>query len=59
MQVGCLKEAIESERGEVVIKTAQEQTLAAEAAYRDSRDRLTEDMMLDSAGDDSLRDKGQ
>jgi len=47
-----LHAAIESESGEAVIIAAEERAAAAEIAYRDSRDRLTEEMMIESAEND-------
>ncbi len=54
LKVDSLHAAIECDRGDVAIETARERALAAEAAYRDSRDRLTDVMMVQPAGDESL-----
>ena len=52
IQVNRLHAAIESESGESVIIAAEERAAAAEIAYRDSRDRLTEEMMIESPEND-------
>ena len=52
LQVNRLHTAIESDPGEAVLISAEERAAAAEIAYRDSRDRLTEEMMIESAEND-------
>jgi hypothetical protein len=52
LQVNHLQAAIESEPGEAVLIAAEERAAAAEIVYRDSRDRLTEEMMIESAEND-------
>ena len=54
LQVNHLRAAIESEPGEAVLIAAEERAAAAEIAYRDSRDRLTEEMLIESAENDRL-----
>jgi len=52
LQVNRLHTAIESDPGEAVLVSAEKRAAAAEIAYRDSRDRLTEEMMIESAEND-------
>ena len=46
LQVNRLHAAIESQHGDIVLRVAEERAAAAEVAYRESRDRLTEEMII-------------
>jgi hypothetical protein len=56
LQVNRLHTAIESNPGEAVLISAEERAAAAEIAYRDSRDRLTEEMMTSAENDRRVRE---
>ena len=48
LQVSHLQAVMDSAPGGPVLSDAEERVATAETAYRDSRDRLTDEMMVDS-----------
>jgi len=56
-QVNRLHAAIESSPDEAVIDKAEQLAATAEVAYRESRDRLTDEMIAESGEDSCTREQ--